>query len=268
MLIIPFTGIRMNWNCTSILVVVLILLLVGVGSWGYGEHYRASQLAAENENLEKEIQGLAVNSSAPDEALATKYGAQVSVLAYSATERTATTIPVHVGFVPGRGTYLNVQDVVHTVSAQQSAQHAHTVLGTTNATPPFDAAVVSINAPEDWDYVSGPSAGLPLAVGMYVASDPSLQLNESIAMTGGITATGEVTTVDEIRPKAIAAREEGKSILLVPPKQDRPVPGIRVIPVTNLTEALDYAVSDAQAVVPNAGLCALDCLLVGYLMIH
>lgn len=236
----------MNGRYLSLFVIVLILLLVGVGSWGYGEHHRATQLATENEELEKEIQALAVNSSAPDGALATTYGAQVNVLAYSAARRSATTIPVHVGLVPGRGTYLNVQGVVHTISAQQSAQRAHTALQTTNATPPFDAAVISVSAPEDWDYVSGPSAGLPLAVAMYAASDPALQLNENVAMTGGITASGEVTAVDEIRAKAIAARDDGKSILLVPPKQNQSVQGIRVIPVANLTEALDYAVTNVQ----------------------
>lgn len=246
MLVVTFTEIRMNFSHSSIPVVVLILLLVGVGSWGFGEHHRASQLATENEKLEKEIRGLGVNSSAPDGALATTYGAQVDVLAYSASEQTATTIPVHVGLVPGRGTYLNVQGVIHTLSAQQSAQRAHTALETTNATPPFNAAVVSISAPEDWDYVSGKSASLPLAVAMYVASDPALQLNESVAMTGGITPTGEVTAVDEIRAKAITAREDGKSVLLVPPQQDRSVRGIRVIPVENLTEAFHYAVTDSQ----------------------
>lgn len=237
----------MKWNRPSLLVIVLILLLVGIGSWGYGEHHRASQLATENEELEKEIQALAANSSAPDGALATTYGAQVNVLAYSASRRTTTTIPVHVGLVPGRGTYLNAQGVVHTISAQQSVQRAHTALQTTNATPPFDAAVVSVSAPEDWDYVSGLSAGLPLAVALYAASDPALQLNESVAMTGGITATGEVTAVDEIRAKAIAAREAGKTVLLVPSKQDRSVRGIRVIPITNLAEALNYAVTDAPS---------------------
>lgn len=40
-------------------------------------------------------------------------------------------------------------------------------------------------------------------------------------MTGGITATGEVTAVDEIRAKAITARETGKTVLLVPAKQNR-----------------------------------------------
>lgn len=246
MVVTTFTEIRMNYNRPSIPVVVLILLLIGVGSWGFGEHHRASQLATENKKLENEIRGLAVNSSAPDGALATTYGAQVNVLAYSASEQTATTIPVHVGFVPGRGTYLNVQSVIYTLSAQQSAQHAHTALEATDATLPFDAAVISITVPEDWDYVSGKSAGLPLAAALYAASDPTLHLNESVAMTGGITPTGDVTAVDEIRAKAVAAREHGKSVLLVPPHQGRSVRGIRVIPVETLPEALAHAVTDSQ----------------------
>lgn len=66
--------------------------------------------------------------------------------------------------------------------------------------------------------IGGPSAGAALTVAT-IASLQDLQLREDVMITGRVFQDGSIGEVSAVTAKAIAAKEEGASIFLVPPGQ-------------------------------------------------
>ncbi len=90
--------------------------------------------------------------------------------------------------------------------------------------------------------VAGSSAGLMFALDIYRSLHPSRSRHYArVAGTGTIAYDGSVGPIEGARQKVVAAREAGASIFLVPREnyaEIRNTRGIRVIPVSNFSQAL------------------------------
>ncbi len=99
--------------------------------------------------------------------------------------------------------------------------------------------VVEINVD---DRVGGPSGGLMMAVAVFdTVTSADLVGGRTIAGTGKIDGDGEVSEVGAVKGKIVAAQRDGAEIFLVPEGNCSEVPhavGIRVVPVSSLSEAL------------------------------
>lgn len=89
--------------------------------------------------------------------------------------------------------------------------------------------------------IGGPSAGAALTVLTYAELE-GLEIDPSIAMTGTVNAGGLIGPVGGVEEKAIAAREQGFSRVLVPSFEGSgvEVEGIEIIPVVDVEEAIRY----------------------------
>lgn len=104
--------------------------------------------------------------------------------------------------------------------------------------------------------VGGPSAGMMFALGIIDTLTPgSLTGGENVAGTGEIIADGTVGSIGGIVQKAYGARESGAEWLFLPRENcdelsGRVPSGLREIPVSNLSEALDAldAISSGEGI--------------------
>lgn len=224
-----------------VLTLLLVFALLGSLSVGAGFYHRAEALEHENAALREEVHTLRDGSSAPEGALATKYGATVDIIAYSSVTGRARLLPARVGHVPGSGVYLDVGDAALRDGAQNAVKSSYAAYTTAGVSAPYGAGVVEVEIPEAWDYLAGESGGLPLAVAFIAAAAPSLAVNESVAMTGKVRPDGTIAPVSEVAAKARAARDAGKSMLLVPAGQAVSVDGVRIVEVDTVTEAVELA---------------------------
>ncbi len=100
--------------------------------------------------------------------------------------------------------------------------------------------------------VGGPSAGLAFALQIYSAGKDYANLHGlRIAATGTLSMTGTVGAIGGVGEKAIGARRAGAQIFLVPTDNAAEaraahVPGLRIIPVANFTDALRAIVAVPQ----------------------
>jgi PDZ domain-containing protein len=112
--------------------------------------------------------------------------------------------------------------------------------------------------------VGGPSAGLAFALGLIDRLTPgSLTGGRPVAVTGEISEDGTVADVGGVAQKAVAARDAGAEVFLVPPAEvaaAEPHAGdMQVVPVGTLDDAL-RALSrlggNTSALDPPEGLCS------------
>lgn len=92
--------------------------------------------------------------------------------------------------------------------------------------------------------VGGPSAGLMIALTFYAAASEGDLVERKVAGTGAITLTGDVGPVSGIAEKVAGAVEAGAEVFLVPADaaetaRDAAPPGLEVIPVKSLQDAID-----------------------------
>ncbi|MDQ2074691.1 S16 family serine protease [Haloarcula sp. H-GB4] len=220
----------------------LILLLVGIVvlnlSWTGAVNNRTGSLESRVETVEQDQESMAVfagtNQSRSDTTSAT-----ASLYAYNTATGKATVVPAEIDAVPASGVYLDVAPVAHTATVQRSIVHAWSVANESQSPPPYRGTVIRINPPESWDTVGGGSAALSLASG-FAATNPCIELNGSVAMTGGLTRSGTVIEVQHVREKAVAAKDRGVTVFVVPQGQAVDVDGIRVVEVATFAEATNY----------------------------
>ncbi|MXW41963.1 MAG: PDZ domain-containing protein [Acidimicrobiia bacterium] len=92
-----------------------------------------------------------------------------------------------------------------------------------------------VNINVDSGSIGGPSAGLALTLGIIDLLSPGELMGElKVAATGTISLDGSVGAIGEVDQKTIAAQRAGVSLLLVP--------------VDNLSEALNHAAGNLQVV--------------------
>jgi ATP-dependent Lon protease len=85
-------------------------------------------------------------------------------------------------------------------------------------------------------YIYGSSAGAALAIST-IAAVLGKEVNQSIAVTGGITRSGRISRVAQIREKATAARDAGISVVLIPEGEGEiEVAGVRLVEVEKISE--------------------------------
>ncbi|HME82354.1 MAG TPA: S16 family serine protease [Candidatus Eremiobacteraceae bacterium] len=93
-------------------------------------------------------------------------------------------------------------------------------------------------------YQSGGSSGLMFALQIYrTLTHADLTHGEGVAGTGVIDDDGNVLPIVGARQKIIAAKRKGATIFLVPMQNYddiRDTPGVRVIPVSNFNEAVNW----------------------------
>lgn len=87
--------------------------------------------------------------------------------------------------------------------------------------------------------LSGQSAGSSIAVAL-IANLLDKKIRKDVVLTGTIEEDGSIGPVGDVRTKARAARDAGIKTILVPKGQGVDIPGIRVIEVSSIEEALPY----------------------------
>src|SRR5216110_3116677 len=127
-------------------------------------------------------------------------------------------------------------------AVKESRDRVSTAL--TNSGFKFPMGKTTINlAPADVKK-EGPSFDLPIAVGLLAASDQCNSAHlEDFIMVGELALTGAVRSVKGVLQIALRARAEKKAGLLVPidnAAEAGVVKGLRVIPIQNLRQAVDF----------------------------
>lgn len=103
--------------------------------------------------------------------------------------------------------------------------------------------VVRFGSPDRLIRVDGPSAGAAIAIAIYACLHGK-QVDNQVLITGAIRPNATIGWVGSVEEKAIAARDWGARLLLVPRGQRVDVRGIEIVEVSDLREALAYVLKD------------------------
>ncbi len=103
--------------------------------------------------------------------------------------------------------------------------------------------VVRFGSPGKSIRVDGPSAGAAIAIAIYACLHGK-QVDNRVLITGAIRPNATIGWVGSVEEKAIAARDWGAKLLLVPRGQHVDVQGIEIVEVSDLREALAYVLRD------------------------
>jgi len=224
-------------NRTQLLVVLVLAVTVVNVSWTAAVDNRTASVSRDVEQLERGQAAIATSTGVNG---SVGQPVNVSLYAYDTDDGSATAVPTRVVAIPTDSLYVDVRRVSHTAPAQQATQRAWNVANASAVQPPYRGAAISMSPPQSWDTVGGESAALGLALG-FAATDPCVSLNRSVAVTGGLDASGTVTEVAYVEEKAIAARENGVARIVVPEGQGVAVNGISVVEVTTFESATEQA---------------------------
>jgi len=245
----------MDWN--RALTILLIGLTVINLSWTGAIYTDVSSLDQQvneidqtQQRIEKQILGsVEPTGNGSDGGFASRQ-VTVGVLGYDTSSNAGQIVPFHILTVAGEGLYVDTGEVTYDVSTQQSFRNAYQVVYNSSYAPEQKSVVITLDPPSYWDNVGGESAGLATAIGI-AATNPDVRLNESVAMTGGISKEGDITRVSHIREKAKAAESAGYDIFLVPYGQKVNVEGINVVAVQTFSDAAEYALEPATNASPS-----------------
>ncbi|MBI1331874.1 MAG: endopeptidase La [Armatimonadetes bacterium] len=139
---------------------------------------------------------------------------------------------------------------------QESVQTALTCVRSLLDTKGIDSRFdVHVHLPQAAIPKDGPSAGLTVAVALFSAFS-GRAVQPKVAMTGELNLRGHTLAVGGLREKLLAAKRYGYERVLIPAVQATElanfpkeiVQGVDVEPVANLTEALKFAIAQAQTV--------------------
>jgi hypothetical protein len=103
--------------------------------------------------------------------------------------------------------------------------------------------IVRFGSPDRSIRVDGPSAGAAIAIAIYACLHGK-QVDNQVLITGTIRPNATIGWVGSVEEKAIAARDWGARLLLVPRGQRVNVQGIEIVEVSDLREALAYVLRD------------------------
>jgi predicted S18 family serine protease len=156
-------------------------------------------------------------------------------------------IPLEVIIKSGKGNlFLNVANVLFDETLQSSAQTAILVAREVSRKSLFDKDVlINIEAPiqEQRISISGGSAGAAMTLTAMAALQEK-EIRKDVFITGTIREDHTIGRIGAPRAKALAAKENGAVIFLVPAGQKREVGdvGIEVKEVATIEEAARYAI--------------------------
>lgn len=98
--------------------------------------------------------------------------------------------------------------------------------------------------------IDGPSAGIAMATGIYSAIY-KVPIDNKVAMTGEISIHGNVKPIGGVYPKVKAAQKAGATTVIIPEENMQSIlneiKGIRIVPVTHLSEVFDIALVNNMA---------------------
>jgi len=187
------------------------------------------------QNLEKEIINLTMVAKS-----------DFSVLAVDENDK-GHLIPLEVIIKSGKGSlFLNVANVLFDETLQSSAQTAVLVAREVSRKSLFDKDVlINIKAPVQVQRVSisGGSAGAAMTLAV-IAALQGKSLRNDVYITGTINEDHTIGKIGGARAKALAAKERGAVLFLVPRGQlsDVGEVGIEVRGVTDIEEAVKLAI--------------------------
>lgn len=98
---------------------------------------------------------------------------------------------------------------------------------------------IRVGSPEEIARVDGPSAGAAMAIAIFACLHDE-QIDNGVLITGAIRPNATIGWVGSVEEKAIAARDWGARLLLVPRGQRVAVDGIEIVEVSDLREAIAY----------------------------
>lgn len=227
------------------LVLVFLLCSVSVAG-GYQtriakQDIRIAALETENERLHDDLAATRQGHDIPDGELASQYSATVPILTYDRSKSRGRVVRATVTSFPGEEVYLRIDRVVYQPDTQISLITARSYVERVRGLD-RRGVYIELDSPEDWDSVRGDSAGLAFVLAM-LATDPSVSVDPTVAYTGGITPDGQVTPVYRTYDKAVAARDAGYEILLVPEGNAVVVDGIHIVEVETVDEAAGIALT-------------------------
>ena len=150
--------------------------------------------------------------------------------------------PIEVEVNAGWGETVVVIVGLPDAAVKESRDRVSTAVGNSGFKFPMGRTTINL-APADVRK-EGPSFDLPIALGILAASEQleSDQLG-NFFMVGELALDGAVRPVKGVLPIAVAARDQGKTGVLVPAENVREaavVQGIAAIPVQNLREAAGF----------------------------
>lgn len=131
--------------------------------------------------------------------------------------------------------------------ARGSIENVITVLRSMGV--PADDYDIHVNFPGGVP-IDGPSAGIAMATGIYSAIY-KIPIDNKVAMTGEISIHGNVKPIGGVYPKVKAARKAGATTVIIPEENMQSIlneiKGIRIVPVTHLSEVFDIALVNHTA---------------------
>ncbi|HEY9206099.1 MAG TPA: S16 family serine protease [Candidatus Methanoperedens sp.] len=267
-----------NTRLQKIIIIILSVLLVGSSFFAYYnlgkitlQEKTISSLSDSLENqktersqLEKSIAGLRQNFSVKEEllknetqtrqklekeiiSLTTVARSQYYVLAVDENDK-GHVIPLEVIIKSGKGNlYPNIANVRYDETLQSSVQIAILVAREVTRTSLSDKDVeINIESPVEAQglIISGGSAGTAITLAAIAAMEGKT-IRKEVLITGTINEDHTIGRIGAARAKAMAAKDNGAVLFLVPSGQKSDVGdvGIEVLEVETVEDAIKYAAS-------------------------
>ena len=143
------------------------------------------------------------------------YTCQGSVVSQHTTNN-GTMMDISVEIIPGEGRVLVETKPLMGLAFQQAANTAVQVAASQTKTDlSGNDVIVSIHSPGAIPDVDGPSAGA-LMTAVMIAAIEHHDLDQNITLTGTIDSTGHVGAIGGVLEKAQAAKQYGKTLILIP----------------------------------------------------
>jgi len=219
---------------SSAKIIIGLLVLVSLGLAGFSGimYLDAEQYKDDYQSLSEDYEGLL------DEV--ESFDSNYYYLTYSEEDGFVRDLDVSVASGEGAIHY-NVENTVFELDTQGSSQEARDIADLhTNLDLKSDYDVYLEFDPKDEVInLGGPSAGAAQTLAIISAANEQ-PINNDVAITGTIEMDGSIGVVSGIEEKAEAAEELGFETVLVPEGQSVHVPGIDVVEVGHIEEAMDF----------------------------
>ncbi|MBS9718610.1 endopeptidase La [Pseudohalocynthiibacter aestuariivivens] len=117
--------------------------------------------------------------------------------------------------------------------------------------PVFEKVDIHVHVPEGATPKDGPSAGVGMVTSI-VSVLTGIPVKKDIAMTGEVTLRGNVLAIGGLKEKLLAALRGGVKTVLIPQENAKDLPeipdnvkdGLRIIPVSHVSEVLKHALAE------------------------
>jgi ATP-dependent Lon protease len=153
--------------------------------------------------------------------------------------------------LPGKGrmkTTGKLGDVMKE-SIDAAASYVRSISPKIGVKPPvFEKIDIHVHVPEGATPKDGPSAGIAMVTSI-VSVLTNIAVRKDIAMTGEVTLRGHVLPIGGLKEKLLAALRGGVKTVLIPKDNEKDLPeipdnvkaGMEIIPVSRVSEVLEYA---------------------------